>query len=391
MSKKFITLILILTSLVGNVVNIHPPAAKAAPVNLDEYWSFGEILEFKNEIEAAARATCGDTVICKRDYLYEKQRENPLDYRYLLVEHLYDVHFYVTAIDPYRETITIYYDEEDHMEWEMGYVGHYYLRDIYLAWVEDGYDDPRNNFEKFNDGFRDRREPSYVADANNHTTREGEHLVFAHLPTDGDPTDTWFEYGKEITLDVSGSNLINCTNHQLHFAVFGPSAIEVVDYSEFAENYKPGMTYQLMFNKKTTYEYWIPQGEAIEIEEPQSPEILDTSASSDAPKIVESTPVISTSNIGVPEIKTEVALNTNPENTSEVSQNITSDTVQDAIPDTTSFISETPNAVEVPLAASREEEHQFPWWLIIFIFSGIVLVLWWFVPIGRRREDEEEQ
>ena len=146
-----------------------------------------------------------------------------------------------------------------------------------------------------------------------------------------------------------------------------------------------------MFNKKTTYEYWIPQGEAIEIEEPQSPEILDTSASSDAPKIVESTPVISTSNIGVPEIKTEVALNTNPENTSEVSQNITSDTVQDAIPDTTSFISETPNAVEVPLAASREEEHQFPWWLIIFIFSGIVLVLWWFVPIGRRREDEEEQ
>lgn len=382
MSKKFITPILILISIVGNAISISPPAAKAVAVDLDDYWSFGEILEFKNEFETAAKATCGDTIICKRDYLYEKQREIPLDYRYLLVERLYDMHFYVTAFDPYRETVTIYYDEEDHMEWQMGYVGHYYLRDLYLAWVEDGYDDPRNNFEGFNDGVYDRWVPSYVADANNHTTREGEHLVFAHLVSDGDPTNTWLEYGKEATLDVSGSNLINCTNHQLHFAAFGPAAIGVVDYSEFSENYKPGMTYQLMFNKNDTYEYWIPQGEAIEIRKPQNPEILNTSTADSTSKTAEFIPIISTSNIGVPKSRTEVTSNLTPKTISEVSPDIDSDT--------SNSIPEIASTVEIPLAAGKEEEHQFPWWLVIFIFCGITLMLWWFIPVGRRRKDDED-
>jgi hypothetical protein len=47
-----------------------------------------------------------------------------------------------------------------------------------------------------------------------------------------------------------------------------------------------------------------------------------------------------------------------------------------------------PDAVEVPLAAGKKEEHPFPWWLVVFTFSGIFLILWWFVPIRRRKDQE---
>jgi len=40
--------------------------------------------------------------------------------------------------------------------------------------------------------------------------------------------------------------------------------------------------------------------------------------------------------------------------------------------------------VEVPLA--RNDEHNFPWWIVVFAFTGIALVLWWFIPSKRKTE-----
>ena len=111
-------------------------------------------------------------------------------------------------------------------------------------------------------------------------------------------------------------------------------------------------------------------------------------------KIKEKTEKISTSNIEVP-TTTEVSADPIANNSTEqISTSIMRVPENVSVADTTPETLETPanttpdNTIEVPLVASKEKDHPFPWWLVVFIFSGIFLILWWFVPI-RRKKDEK--
>ncbi len=42
--------------------------------------------------------------------------------------------------------------------------------------------------------------------------------------------------------------------------------------------------------------------------------------------------------------------------------------------------------VELP-TAGKENEANFPWWLVVFAFTGIALILWWFIPNSRNRDE----
>ena len=349
------------------------------------FWSFAEILEFKKEIDAAAKEVCGGGARCEMEYLHEQFLAHPGDRRYSLVEQLKSTYgFYITTIDPERELITVYYNDEDYMEWQItDNKVHINLKDLYMAWVENGYADPRWEYVGFNDGVMDRFGPSYVADANQGFSREGTHLVFSHTPMDGDPRDSWLKNGEEITLNVSGSNLKNNISNQIHYAAFpygAPELVDVVDYSQFSSEYKPGMIYQLMYDKYSTYPYWVPQGEAMP-ETPSEEKPDDTSSD----YIQENT---STNDMGVPEIKTEVVAISSDTTSEDAFVNTPEIASENSLEATSGTTISTSDTVEVPLAAGKKEEHQFPWWLVVFAFSGIFLILWWFVPIRRRKGQE---
>ena len=65
------------------------------------------------------------------EYLHEQFLANPDDYRYSLVEQLKMNNFLVTAFNPARGTITIYYNDEDYMEWQITNERvHIYLKDL---------------------------------------------------------------------------------------------------------------------------------------------------------------------------------------------------------------------------------------------------------------------
>ena len=433
MGKKFTTLISTLTLAAGSLAaTISPPHAFAtgeSEISLDNYWSFSEILELKTNLEAEAREKCGEDYECRVEYRGQQIRDRyQADSRYLLVAQIIDTKFQVTGINPTAETVTVYYNDENMEDWEFTREeSHYYLKDMYLAWAEAGYPDMRNSQVSFNDGGRNRYGPIYVADANNGATTEKVHLVFAHRPSDGNPTDSWLEYGKENVLNVAGSNLADDTSHMLHFAAYayeGYSVVGAVAYSNFAANYRPGMEYKLMYDKNNFYEYWVPQyvgsqesaedpteepidptdepaenptegptkpaEDPISSEEPSSSPI-ETAKSADPteptsestisaePKTAFTISVnrISTSDLGVPAVS-KVATES-PVSTESREAEDTGTTTTAKIDDTV----ELPTSGFIDTQKNSEEEYIFPWWIIVFIFSGIFLTLWWFIPVKK--------
>ena len=371
----------------------------------DGFWSFTEILDFEKQLNAAAIESCGESVTCEMEYLHEQFLANPDDYRYSLVEQLKMNNFLVTAFNPARGTITIYYNDEDYMEWQITNERvHIYLKDLYLAWTEEDYVDPMDEFVAFNDGMMDRTEPSFVADANNGISREGTHLIFAHTASDGNPLDSWLKNDEEITLNIANSNLRNNTSNKLYYAAYpngAPSFVGAIDYSEFSSQYKPGMTYQLMYDKKTTYPHWVPQGEADPEEENVAPECealvpddessindfsSETNISNPVSRVISSE--INNSDTTLKAVAVADSILKAADATSEFGATIIGTLEDNNVENASS--SAGANSIEAPLALGEKKEAEFPWWIIAFIFSGIVLIFWWFIPIKRRKEEEEE-
>lgn len=391
MGKKITTLISTLTLAASSLAA--PPAFAASEIPLDNYWSFSEILELKTAIETAAKENCGDDYECMVDYRSQQiSNHYQEDRRYSIVSRIINTNFLVTGIDPTKETITIYCNDENLGKWESTREeSHTYFKDMYLAWAEEGYPDMRTSSVSFTEGGKKRSGPIYVAIANNGNTINKVHLVFVHKPSDGNPVDTWLEYGKEITLNVAGSNLINDTRHMLHYAAYtyeDSNTIGAVTYGRFAANYQSGMEYKIMYDKNNLYDYWVPQyveGEGS-TEEPSEPTEEPTKPTEDSTTPDEpaktaftiSVNEISTSSIGVP--------------TTPVTTMITNQTNPAAAEVSTTPEKTDDSAVELPLSGGftnqnpTEEEHVFPWWIVAFIFSGIILTIWWFIPTKKYKK-----
>ena len=402
MGKKFTTLISILAlGASGLAATISPPPAFAAgEISLDNYWSFSEILELKNAIETAAKSSCGEDYGCMVEHRKQEISSHyQEDRRYSIVSRIINTNFIVTGIDPTKETITIYCNNENLGKWESTREESYtYLKDIYLAWAEEGYPDMRTSSVSFTEGGKKRSGPIYVANANNGNTIDKVHLVFAHKPSDGNPADTWLEYGKEITLNVAGSNLINDTKHMLHYAAYtyeDSNTVGAVTYGRFAANYQSGMEYKIMYDKNNLYDYWVPQYVEDEgsTEEPSEPTEEPTKPTEDSTTPDEPTKTaftisvneISTSSIGVP--TTPVATTATKQTNSNSTSNTKTTTEVGITPEKTDD-----NTIELPLSGGfanqnpTEEEHVFPWWIVAFIFSGITLTIWWFIPTKKYKK-----
>ena len=413
MGKKFTTLISTLALAASSLATvISPPPAFAtgeSEISLDDYWSFSEILELKTELETAARENCGEDYECRVEYRRQEIRSRyQEDLRYLLVGQIIDANFLVTGINPTTETVTIYYNDENMEDWEFTREeSRSHLKELYLAWAEAGYPDMRNSRVSFNDGSG-RSGPIYAANANNGTTTDKVHLVFAHKISDGNPADTWFEYGKENTLNVAGSNLINDTKRMLHFSVYayeGFSAVGAVPYDEFAANYQPGMEYKLMYDKNNLFEHLVPQyAKGEEPSTPEEPSILEEPSTPEEPTEPTEEPITpekpaepTGESISSKESeKTAFTIRVDKISTSDLGVLITSDTNTKSTPiektTSTEEKGQNDNITELPLSGGigsqnyNEEEHAFPWWIIVFIFSGIVLTLWWFIPIKKYKK-----
>lgn len=362
MAKKipFIILTLIFTALVG--CNFGAPPAHAEPMR---YWTVEELSKISLEKEAEKNAICQGDPTCEREFFENLQMEDTVENNILTMFEDYRV--IISRINPSKGTVHVLYHDYDPALRRLGDVRKEPFYQFYLVWLDSYIPDPRFSYNW-------AWYPPFVDQIRRGTLSEGTHLLLSKdSAIDG---EDWIIPNQEMEFTTYNNELTADYTGILHFAgvIDWWQPYEAFEYGECLESpdYQPGMECRYVFYEDYTTGY-VPfkikektTEDTPAVIEPVAPEATTTT-----------TEGISTSTIRVPEI------------ISEVSQNKASETPVNEVANTTEVKEDLKDSIEVPLAAGREDDHQFPWWLVVFIFSGIFLILWWFVPIEHEKDEEE--
>ena len=282
MPKKLLISTLILAA--GGLVNLataSPPASAMVKKDDTLYWSFDEMAKFDTKLRDESEKACGSDEMCKEMYIYEQREKSDMPEKYRALEYFrYLDRLIFTTINPTAETLEVYYRDHDDA------MGIYstepsVLKEIYIAWVEKGYQDPR--WQAFWDG-PDAITP-YVTDIRNGVMSAGTHKIYSG--TNAEYGDNWFVANQKTILDISGSDLKNNQNRLIQFTVLATNSgnmLGATDYSScYANGYQEGMECRIMYLAGAWPVYFaafpgenIPNAEVIaEVEtepEPEAPE-----------------------------------------------------------------------------------------------------------------------
>ena len=425
MGKKIPLLLSTLTLAASGLGGLVAPATHAAMVIPRDvsYWTFQEILDFEAEFDATATERCGEDGICRHEFLFE-QIESQDDARYSWVEYFKNNHFTITDVDPAGETVTLYFRDRDSMNWGSGIDNISELTEVHLAWIEDGFADPRMD-PLWADG---RLITSYTADFRSGTIREGTHKVFSGTATEHG--DGWFSSNVEHQYSTAGSDLLANDSHLIHFLVLSDTGYgDVLGAIEYDSCYKFGYdgtgTCQVAYSSDGEMLY-LPStlfassptdsdedpnttedssdnesgdassdtaadsnnaGSSTATESSDTSSSVSADSSNTAPSITSSDATIVASNVKssyasvssatVAESLVSVANGEAP----EPSTAPTSDQSQSSELSDTATPAPTTTYVEVPTASNHScTEINFPWWIIALLVAGDALALWWFLP-----------
>ena len=410
MGKKLPLLLSTLTMLASGISSlvVTPGGANAEVVIPRDvsYWTFQEILDFEAEHDRLATEYCGtEDRACQRDFLFERL-DARTDGRYNWLDYFKNNHFFITDIDPANETITLYFRDQNIMLWYMGIDNSAVLDEVYLAWVEEGIPDPRNN-PFWENG---KLITSYVADIRNGAMSDGIHKIFSG--TSRENGDGWFAPNVEHQFSIAGSDLVDNTSHFIQLVVLGVTDGDMLGGVEYDSCYKFGYdgtgTCRIAFSSDGELLY-LPSALLTSTSEPASdnttPDSSDTNlepadssnsgnqTTSDSGAILDaSTLSTSTNTTGV----LIVADNREKPESSTAGVSIASLTLSEG--SSSDLATESLDAsstaqapastvyVETPTASSGScTEINFPWWLITLLVAGDAVAVWWFLP-GRRNK-----
>lgn len=335
--KLLISTLIVVGALAGAAINISPASAEEVVIDGTKYWTYDEV-QAESEKYVEHRKMCKDDFNC----------ENYLDIAYTLTE---DVHgaasafakyyFMITAIDPNAATIKVLFHNDTSKRWNNNELD--VFKNLYLSWWEPGTADYS------------------IAGFTGESGNPNRHEIFTRIAKEG---EDWLPANTEIEIPVSREDIAALKTTNIFWAAQSKlsNTLSERDFSSCLTEIErqPGYECRAVFDFMGNILY-----RKTEIK--QAPTPVSTPETNE-PKTV-ATEKISTSVIRVPEIVTEVVHDNLPENAA------------DSTVAATTEAAETPkDTVEVPLAAGRAENHQFPWWLIVFMLSGIFLVLWWLIP-----------
>lgn len=364
MFKK--TLISTLIMLAGSLVatSLAAPPASAEELNIDgtKYWTLDIVAE-------KAQKYTEDLKMCEKN----RECEEYLETAYILAENEYsagqafsDNYFLITAINPAESTIRVVFHDEANRRMMMPGDGEKdVMQNLFLYW----WDGDQSRWIYAFDG------PEYEINRQD---------IFVHLAA---PGEEWLEPNKEVELKVPDFDFSILKTSRIFFYARSKkgnasgdrdvtacmNAIENLDGYECQAvfDWLGNISYQPLKAKISTSSIEVPAGPAID------------SGLSEGVKAE-----ISTNVMRVPEIRTEVVAISSDTTSEDAFANTPEIASENSLEATSGTTISTSDTVEVPLAAGKKEEHQFPWWLVVFTFSGIFLILWWFVPIRRRKEQE---
>ena len=363
MPKKFLISTLIVTSSLAGAGFLAPPAnAEKITINNTDYWTLDIVAE-------KAQKYTEDLKMCEGN----RECEEYLETAYILAENEYsagqafsDNYFAITAINPAESTIRVVFHDEANRRMMMPGDGEKdVMQNLFLYWWNG-----------------DQSRWIYAFDGPEYEINRQD--IFVHL---GAPGEEWLEPNKEVELKVPDFDFSILKTSRIFFYARSEkgnasgdrdittcmNAIENLDGYECQAvfDWLGNISYQPLKAKISTSSIEVPAGPAVD-------NGLGEGAKAE----------ISTNVMRVPEIRTEVVATSGDTTSEDAFANTPEITSENSLEATSDAIISTSDTVEVPLAAGKKEEHQFPWWLVVFTFSGIFLILWWFVPIRHRKDQE---
>ncbi len=382
MKKPLSLSILSVCWLIGSLV---PNFASAT--SSEEYWTLEEMQKLNTEVQAEIKTACADTddFMCADSYLWSKADSDPI-YRALMnyrAEYLM-----LTAFNPERETLKLFYDTQSIPAWENSDPT---LSDLYIAQFEKGY---------FEGGFYIFLERGQEVPGTNILLNKRKSL---------DDSD-WLPFYTEVEFDAPGLSAASSMRPEI--LLFYRTVSNVSYVLQFniqscltSPDYQPGMECRAVFGASRTFYLPFavetgpepePETETevetkteteLEPEESESPE----SESELEPETPETEPEQPTT-----EPNTEASDNSSAseiaENT-EVERASTNQPVLAASTTTTNATDETDanDATATPLHANNtadlpqlggncEQGSTFPWWFIILVVACDAVIMWFFWP-----------
>ena len=202
--KKLTALAASVTMLAGQILN--PITTSAMKVNDEggEYWYIPETIIHDKEVEAEIAEACADSY----NYNYclnvaRGRRINSEGNRYQAAYQLRRSRFLITAVNPYRSTVRVYYAGEN----SVSNTEKANLTELYLYWIDDGKITPELNWELYNIYFNQIR---------NDEPEDGIHVIYSGARSG---EESWIETEEEARLVLSTGSLTNNINGQIFFTI----------------------------------------------------------------------------------------------------------------------------------------------------------------------------
>lgn len=387
------TLIMAASSLSTLSFGVMPASAEQITIDGTEYWPIDEVMaESENYLSDIAK--CNDDDECKSNF----------EVAYLLAGGKYSAaasfssqYFLITAINPSKSTITVYFNDKSATEFALpGTDTLDVIKTLCMFWWENG--TPEYGVRVFDGTTGDpNRHEFYFAQAESEEAIFPANVEYEIKLEDFDFTiledhNLYYMVKSEMSDMFSGRNYQSCLkeihgldNYECRAAMdyMGNTAVyptevktvetDITDESKTAEATETTETTNTADGAEAT---GVTESvEAMNITESQSGQTPSE------------TSVVSTSVMKVPEYITIASATTSTE-AQPSREEKESATLADSAKSTN--VTENYNSddyVEVPLAATKQGS-EFPWWLVALAFAGVSVVTFWFILIRSRLNEE---
>ncbi|MBR2544219.1 hypothetical protein IKF04_02880 [Candidatus Saccharibacteria bacterium] len=392
----------LLALVISPIINTSTPTFAATKERGTTWWSVEEMLDFYQEVEQEKITECDQDEACGMEFDYNLLERGP---KYSALNNFLETQLWITAVNPTKETVKIFYFNDDMMLKRMGIEEKIHLQHLYMGWFDEW------NAQIFNYNH-DRFVSGEISGL--HTMYDGSSSV--------DGLD-WIPAWEEVELSVSGSDLKDNLSGIIDYAVFAEenkfNAQGTFNYSDClnAPDYIEGTECKLMISGDQWATY-LPSREAKEeggeekAEDAAITDLSDDAVSNgpiDAATTTDETttdPNDSNPSAGpglIDNSTTAIDTTNSPVQIEEVSQSreIVEPkseliTITEGNQSLSAFESNRKIGIKTPntgksMSVVKGEVSPMPWWLIMMELLGGILMLWWFIPVRAIKRQKKQK
>ena len=347
MAKK-LPLIIPTLILLASIASPFSTGVYATATNPTSYqWSINDLAAIKQEVEDELDSLCHDDKTCRRETTEEKRWT---DDRYELVEGYDHTLFAISAINPSKSTIKVFFNSEITSRFHGGTTSQAVSEDLYLYWFDDGAMDYSQFYQA---ASRDELDP-----ANKVLVNKASALGSG-----------WLTPNQDVEIAIDDASFFSRTPHMLeyYFKADISDVVGSIKYDDCINSpfYHEGMECRLMYNSWMERAYF-----------PFEPDELTPIAKAKAAALTS----IQSDTVAANDASGTEGAATSSETISDDNTSITNDLADSN--DSAAIAASGPivKSPETGTGKNQESAIELPWWMIAILIMGAATLVWLFYP-----------